>query len=189
MTKILHLPQVQIAGQLQDPNFTCATRDIGEKYAEHLGYDAYTRCTQGTNPPTSFHAANTAIVFICPSFSQLRPQPPFTPGAPMDVYCPIVRNNVFVGQSSPLIRYQSYDLVHQLVHLYLQDTALAADTTPPEVFDWNECVKLMAVPPPWSPSCRNPFNLVYYTAREYAISLSMGICVVAGCCADCADSG
>ena len=91
-------------------------------------------------------------------------QPSFAPGGPQDIYCPSVQNNVFLGQSDPLVKYQSYDLVHQLVHLYLQSDALTSETEPKEVLDWNGCVALGWASSEGSLSVRNAFNLVYYVA-------------------------
>lgn len=80
-----------------------------------------------------------------------------------------MRDNVFLGQSDPLVRYQNYDLVHQLAHLYLQDGGLTSQTQPKEVMDWNGCVNLGWAPFEGGPSARNPFNLVYYAACEWCL--------------------
>ncbi len=124
-----------------------------------IGYDPLEHCVE--IGATSFWATDTAIIFLCPRFSTLRPQPVFS--GPRDIYCPLVRDNVFVGQSDPLVNYQSYDLVHQLAHLYLQGDGLTSQTVPREVTDWNSCVGMG-----WA-SVRNPFNLVYYIACEFRL--------------------
>lgn len=160
MTNILHLPTTHAAGRDQTPAFVCVKPNMEEKY--DIGYDPLHRCTD--TGVASFWAKNTAYIFLCPSFTSLPFQPVFTPGGPQDIYCPVVHNNVFLGQSNPLIKYQSYDLVHQLVHLYMQSEALTSETVPKEVMDWNGCVGLGWAPFAGSPSVRNPFNLVYYAA-------------------------
>lgn len=138
MTNILHLPITQAAGRDQVPTFVCAKRGMQQKY--DIGYDPLDRCID--TGVTSFWAKDTVIVFICPSFTNLAFQPVLTPGGPQDVYCPVVQNNVFLGQSDPLVKYQNYDLVHQLAHLYLQNQGLTSQTDPKEVIDWNGCVGL-----------------------------------------------
>ena len=127
-------------------------------------YEPLQRCAE--TRVASFWAIDTAIVFFCPRFLTLGAQPVFTPGGPKDIYCPLVHNNVFLGQSSPLVNYQSYDLVHKLAHLYLQRGGLNEETVPKEVLDWNSCVGLGWAPFEGGPSVRNPFSLVYYVACE-----------------------
>lgn len=160
MTNILHLPPIQVAGRDQEPTFACATSDPEHKF--NIGYDPLDRCA--ATAATSFWAQDTAVVFLCPTFTDLIFQPVFSPDGPHDIYCPVVHNNVFLGQSDPLVRYQSYDLVHQLAHLYLQGAGLTDRTVPKEVLDWNGCVGLRWAAVGGGPSGRNPFNLVYYVA-------------------------
>ena len=167
MTNILEIRPVMIDGKKQTPNFVCVTRDIGEKYTPLLGYDPWIRCKE--DPITSFHAANTANIFMCPNFPKLKPDPPFSPGSPTSIYCPIVQKNLFVGQPNPLVQYQGYDLLHQLFHLYLQDASLTPSTSPPETQNWNACVGLPFVPLLSSPSSRNPYNFIYYIACEWSL--------------------
>lgn len=164
MTDILHLSETQAAGRAQEPVFVCAKPDMGQEY--NIGYDPLDGCARtGVN---SFWAKDTTLVFLCPSFTTLEFQPVFSPGGPRDVYCPVVQNNVFLGQSDPLVKYQSYELVHQLAHLYLQDGGLTGQTDPKEVMDWNGCVGLGWTPLEGGISVRNPFNLVYYAACEWS---------------------
>lgn len=160
MTNILHLPVTQAAGRDQEPVFICAKAGMGQKYG--IGYDPLDRC--GQTGVTSFWAEDTVLVFLCPSFPNMRFQPSFTPGGPRDIYCPVVQNNVFLGRSDPLVKYQNYDLVHQLAHLYLQDGGLTGQTEPKEVMDWNSCVGLGWTPVEGGLSVKNPFNSVYYAA-------------------------
>lgn len=162
MMEIMHLSSVPVPGRYQDPIFVCAQPNMDPTY--NIGYEPLARCAE--TAATSFWAKNTALIFLCPSFMTLGPRPVFSPGGPLDIYCPLVRNNVFVGQSNPLVKYQSYDLVHQLAHLYLQDRGLTNETVPKEVMDWNSCVGLGWAPFEGSPSVRNPFNFVYYIACE-----------------------
>lgn len=162
MTNILHLPITRAAGRDQEPAFVCAKPDMEQKY--NIGYDPLDRCAR--TGVTSFWAQDTVLVFLCPDFPTLGFQPVLTPGGPLDVYCPVVQNNVFLGQSDPLVKYQNYDLVHQLAHVYLQKEGLTGQTEPREVMDWNSCVGLGWTPLEGGPSVKNPFNLVYYVACE-----------------------
>ena len=164
MTNILHLPPVEAAGRDQEPAFVCAKPDMEPKF--NIGYDPLHRCA--ITGVTSFWANETPLVFLCPRFLTLGPQPVFSPGGPVDIYCPLVVDNAFVGQSNPLVQYQSYDLVHQLAHLY-QNGGLTNWTQPKEVTDWNSCVGLGWAPSERGPSARNPFNLVYYAACKFVV--------------------
>lgn len=163
MTNILHLSNAYAAGHGQEPVFVCAKPNMAQKF--NIGYDPLDRCTE--TGAATFWAEDTALVFLCPNFSTLASQPVFAHGGPRDIYCPIVQNNVFLGQSDPLVKYQSYELVHQLAHLYLQDVGLTSKTEPKEVMDWNSCVGLGWAPLEGGPSVRNPFNLVYYIACKW----------------------
>ncbi|KAM0802698.1 hypothetical protein BDR22DRAFT_819789 [Usnea florida] len=160
MANILSLPVVQVAGRDQEPTFVCTKQGMSQQY--DIGYDPLDRCAQ--TGATSFWAKDTVLVFLCPSFAGLKAQPSFTPGGPGDIYCPLVKNNVFVGQSDPLVKYQRYDLVHQMAHLYLRNGGLTSQTTPKEVTDWNSCVGLGWTLSEGCPSVKNPFNLVYFVA-------------------------
>ena len=140
MSNILHIPSTEAAGRDQTPSFVCVKPDMEQTTYDIVGLDPLGRCVE--TGVTSFWVKDTVIVFLCPSFLDLASQPVLTPGGPKDVYCPVVRDNVFVGQSDPLVRYQNYDLVHQLAHLYLQKGGLTGETVPKEVMDWNSCVGL-----------------------------------------------
>ena len=165
MTNILHLTTIHAAGRDLEPTFVCATSDMEQKF--NIGYDPLERCAE--TQATSFWAKDTAVVFLCPSFKSLAFQPVLSPGGPQDIYCPVVLKNMFVGQSDPLVKYQSYDLVHQLAHLYLQDGGLTDQTEPKEVVDWNSCVGLGWASVEGELSVRNPFNLVYYVACKWGL--------------------
>ena len=165
MNNILHLAVIQAGGRDQEPTIICVQPGMGQKY--DIGYDPLERCAQ--TGAESFWAKDTAFVFLCASFTALKFQPVFSPDGPRDIYCPLVQNNVFVGQSDPLVKYQSYELVHQLAHLYLQDAGLTSETEPKEVTDWNSCVGLGWTPFDGGVSVKNPFNLVYYAACEYLL--------------------
>ena len=75
------------------------------------GYDPWERCKSDTKS-YGFYGEGTQWIFLCPSFSGLKPKPSINPKGPLDVYCPIVQGNVFVGNSGPLVGYQSYELLH-----------------------------------------------------------------------------
>ena len=166
MTNILHLSNTYAAGRAQEPVFVCAKPNMEQKF--NIGYDPLDRCTE--TGVASFWAKDTALVFLCPSFTTLAFQPALSPDGPKDIYCPVVQNNVFLGQSDPMVKYQSYELVHQLAHLYLQDVGLTSETEPKEVMDWNSCVGLGWTPLEGGASVRNPRNLVYYVACRWFLS-------------------
>lgn len=110
MTNILHLPPTPILAMLRDPIFVCVTNDVVRTY--NPGYDPWTAC-QAREDVYGFYAKDTPWIFICSSFlEKLTPYPMFTPGGPLDIYCPIVQNNAFVGRPGPLVGYQNYQLVH-----------------------------------------------------------------------------
>jgi len=170
MLKTLHLPAVTVSGQSLSPVFICATSNVAQLYK--FDFDPWTRCqAPDDSAPTSFWVENSAVIIICPRFEQqLKPQPVFSPGGPTDVYCPLVRGNMFVGKSFPLVRYQCYDLVRQIVKLYLQGIGLGPATEPREAIDWNECVALGYEGQSLSPSERNAMNVVYYAACESSLT-------------------
>lgn len=154
MSNILYLNGIQVAGRDQKPNFICVNQHM-ESGLDN-GIDALEYCKE--TKVTSFWVKDTTIIFLCPSFTDLPLQPAFSPHGPWDIYCPVVQHNMFPGVSDPLVKYQCYDLVYQLAHLYLESAGLTNETVPKEALDWNGCVAL------GSGSGRNAFNLVYYTA-------------------------
>lgn len=168
MDNVLQAAPVTVSTQSLAPRFICASPDAGQKYM--LDLDPWARCLEDS--PTSyssFWVEGTAIVMVCPAFFSLRLVPPIGPGAPGDLYCPIVHNNQFIGQSDPLIRYQNYDLLREMVRMYMGGYALGPETRPKEVMDWNECVGLR----PYRSCAWNVMNLVYYTACESSTSPSL----------------
>ena len=152
MNNILNEANTKVAGREEEPSFVCVTPNMEHKY--DIGYDHLRHCTD--TGVTSFWAKS--FVFLCPNFLDDDVYPDFGPSGPYNIYCPAVQNNVFLGQSDPLIKYQSYDLMHQLVGVYLQRSALTSQTVPKAVADWNGCVGL------GGESIRNPANFVYYVA-------------------------
>ena len=58
-------------------------------------------------------------MFLYLSFTILAFQSALSPDGLKDIYYSVVQNNVFLGQSESLIKYQSYELMYQLAHLYL----------------------------------------------------------------------
>ncbi len=184
MANIPYLKPVTISSRQESPVFMCATPTVAAKSG--LETDPWVHCTKSTRPDeratTSYWLEDSATVIICPAFLRdLRPEPPLTPDGPRDVYCPIVRQNLFVGRSFPLVRYQVYDLIRQLVKLYLQGGALGPETEPREEVDWNSCVGLGYGGSGLGPSERNPMNYVYYAACEWSAlcgGLRLMLCLV-----------
>lgn len=158
MSNILFLSEVHVAGRDQTPTFVCVRPHM--ELDLDIGINPFGHCQEAK--VTSFWVKDTTVIFLCERFMDMLLQPAFSPSGPWDIYCPVVQDNVFPGVSDPLVKYQCYDLVYQLAHLYLQHAGLTNETVPKEAQDWNSCVAL------GGGSGRNAFNLVYYTACKLA---------------------
>ncbi len=141
--------------------FFCATSYMSAREKDSLGYDPWAICTELR--VTSFWRKDN-LIWVCPSFMSLPPQPALGPQVKVDKECPIVFDNRFYGKINDFINYQCYDIVRQLVYVYLQDQALDATTIPRGELDWNACIRSRIVDPNGAVSLRDPMNYVYYAA-------------------------
>ena len=147
-------------GQYTSPRLACVQRDSATVFQSlQLGYDPWQRC-QGRRssrkaPSQAFYAFGTAYIFLCPNFQDQAP-------APGGRHCPVVMENIFIGNVNNFYRnYQMYSLLYGLIRFYLQEDALRSRTFPKEAFDWNQCVGY----DPRS-SMKNPTNFLLYIARR-----------------------
>ncbi|MCJ1486004.1 hypothetical protein MMC06_006180, partial [Schaereria dolodes] len=115
----------------------------------------YETC-QGPNLAAFTDVVYNAI-FLCDHFFTWTTSPRTRNCPAVDTFNNEFRANDF--QSSGFTDYQSYVLVHELVHLYSAGEDLNAGTEPPEKYDLNECVSL-----PAELSIYNPENYVLYVA-------------------------
>ena len=134
------------------PNFACVTQYPLDIY-KLLGFDVYETCMK-PGAGVAFTVSGISYIFICPSFWAMPPGPSFPD-------CPSVRRNQWVGPGVFLANYQSYLLIHEMMHFYLEDDggSLGIHTHPPETYRINDCVGL-----PSSLSLHNPQNYQYYIA-------------------------
>lgn len=155
------LPNLQPFPQyLQKPHFACATAESVHRYP-FIPYDPLISCEIGQ--VSSFYIGNTVYIFLCPTFWAL-PSHPEEP--PITGCCPEVKNNAFkVYPGYEVYNYQSYVILHELVHFYLQLMSLSGLTIPPEQYSMNGCVGLDYVT-----SLLNPLNIQTYVASKYTHS-------------------
>ena len=146
----------------QRPSFACVTPDTFHIYS-FLGVDPFLVCQFG--PFTSFYAAGTAYIFICPTFWAYRPHPE---DLPLTERCPEVRENAFLTYPGyEVYNYQSFCIVHELVRFYLQHRSLSGTSNPPEQHDLNGCVWLDVIDSPY-----NPLSYQTYVASMYTLTLT-----------------
>lgn len=110
---------------------------------------------------TAFYALTSAGILLCPLFFRLPVAPEPEKSA---ILCPIVRKNRYVGSSRELYAFQSYTLLHELIHFYLGDENLASKAGH-ETYEPNALVALSA------PDVRrNPRAYEYYiTCTSYPV--------------------
>ncbi|MCJ1377643.1 hypothetical protein MMC17_000739 [Xylographa soralifera] len=134
------------------PRFVCVTPEI-TSIPELPGLNPYEHCQIGDT--IAAYVRPSRYILLCERFWSYLAAP-----EPGSRNCPSVANNEFVDdQSSRVSMYQSYLVIHEMVHYYLQEPSLNQETNPPEVYDLNECVALSA-----TDSERNPSNYQFYVA-------------------------
>ena len=134
------------------PNFACVT-EYTRGIFSFTAIDIMAQCelSQGG---AAFWVAGVSYIFLCPAFWRVPVQPTFSD-------CPSVRKNQWAGPGISLANYQTYLLVHEMVHFYLGLSSLGAHTVPKEVYPINDCVGLNSYN-----SLHNPQNYQYYVARR-----------------------
>ena len=147
------------------PVFVCLTKGSEvdglsteeQKSMDHL----YNTCLNNTSYAMALEP--TAHIVLCPIFFRFLVAPPPTKSAA--IFCPIVPGNKYRGNFDQLFTFQSYFLLHELIHFYLGEA-----NHPPEeeVYDANGLVSLNA-----AESLKNPRAYEYYiTCKSPPISLS-----------------
>lgn len=144
----------------QKPRFACATLESVHTYP-FIPFDPLITCEIGR--VAAFSVSSTAYIFLCPVFWRL-PSHPEEP--PLTGLCPEVKNNAFiVYPGSEVYNFQSYIIIHEIVHFYLQSMSLSGLTHPPEQYTLNGCVSLDPLT-----SLLNPLNIQTYVSSKYTVS-------------------
>lgn len=152
------LPNLQpFPHTLQKPRFACATRESIHQYP-FLEHDPLVYCKLGQ--VAAMYIGGSSYIFLCPVFWSL---PAYPKEPALTGRCPSVRNNLFVAYPGyEVYHYQSYVIIHELVHFYLQYESLSGLTFPLEQYHINGCVGLTPVT-----SLFNPLNMQTYVASKY----------------------
>ena len=136
------------------PQFSCVIRNSKNLYP-FLEIDPWQLCS--FSPLAAFYAPESSFIFLCPRFFSY-------PGIPTDLSgrnCPGVQDNQWVHNSRNLYNYQTYILLHEMVHFYLQSHSLSGTTIPPEQYGIDGCVALDPLH-----SLHNPTNYQVYVASK-----------------------
>ncbi|KAL9029688.1 MAG: hypothetical protein Q9196_002096 [Gyalolechia fulgens] len=136
------------------PEFICVKPDTFERYPA-LRTDPDKFCT--STGAYSFWFPGYQWVFLCKKFFTLN----IAPVGPPPKLCPRVAGNAFAGGGASLANYQSYALIHEMVHFYLGHSSLGLNTKPKEMYELNRCVNMTA-----KDSLRSPMNWHYFIASK-----------------------
>ena len=140
------------------PSLTCVEPDSARKFP-WAGPDLWLHCSG--LPPfqglAAFSVLHGSYIFICPDFFKM----PTSPNPTGSHGCMSVRGNKFSGNMHTALAYQTYMLVHELLHIYLGVGSLGLETKPVEKYLPNELVGLGAYN-----SYRNPSNYQLYLSCE-----------------------
>lgn len=119
------------------PRIACAQPGIRERHRWlPLGTDPWIYCSFGSI--SAFFVIGTAYVFLCPAFFMLPEKPTDLTGR----NCPTVQGNRYNGNDLTVSSYQTYALIHEFMHFYLQSHSLTGVTHPNEQYGLNGCVSL-----------------------------------------------
>lgn len=135
------------------PHFSCVGPNTSALYP-WMRLNPFYLCVTLFPGMKAFYYPGSSYILICPSFWSLQPWPSITS-------CPTVMDNLFVGSRAWLSDYQTYVLIHEMVHFYLGMNSLTLDTAPREQYELNDCVALGKVN-----SFRNPANYQHYLASK-----------------------
>ena len=136
------------------PQFACATKTAIHIYP-FLDHDPWQICQ--FSPFAAFYAPGTSYIFLCPRFF-------YYPEVPQDMTgrnCPGVLGNQWTPSERNLYDYQTYILLHEMIHFYLQSHTLTGVTIPPEQYGLDGCVALSPMN-----SLHNPTNYQAYIASK-----------------------
>ena len=136
------------------PRFGCAQENSRAAYPwMDPRTDPWIVCR--SSAATALYFFGTAYIWFCPRFFNLPTKPTDLTGR----NCPIVEDNRFAGNEARLILYQTYVVIHELVHFYLQTHSLSGTTNPPEQYGLDGCVSLVPLH-----SLHNPTSYQSYIA-------------------------
>ena len=138
------------------PQFSCVIRNSKSLYP-FVDFDPWQICS--FSGQAAFYASESSFIFLCPRFFSY-------PAIPTDLTgrnCPGVRDNQWVPNGRNLYDYQTYIILHELVHFYLQSHSLSGITLPPEQYFLDGCVALDPLQ-----SLHNPTNYQVYVASMSA---------------------
>lgn len=143
------------------PSFACASPHTLAQYPWLLT-DLWPQCQTAT----ALTLLYGRFIFICPQFFSLPEAPKF-----QGEYCMGVQGNMFYGPKEGALGYQTYIIIHEILHFYLGVGSLGPSSRPREKYLPNELVALNAYN-----SYRNPTNYQLYISSRFAfISKSCSI--------------
>ena len=157
-------------GQRTAPHFACVTRSSKELYP-WVVVDPWHIC-QFSNT-AAFWASESSFIFFCPRFFDNPERPTNLAGR----NCPGVRDNRWLHNNNNLYHYQTYTIIHELVHFYLQHQSLSGISTPPEQYGIDGCVALSPLN-----SLHNPTNYQAYVASKSRMLQSSSWSELMTCC-------
>ena len=140
--------------QPTSPQFACATKNARHIYP-FLEHDPWQICQ--FSPFAAFYAPETSFIFLCPRFF-------FYPAVSQDMAggnCPGVLANQWTPNERNLYEYQTYIIIHEMIHFYLQSQTLSGITIPPEQYGLDGCVALGPLN-----SLHNPTSYQAYIASK-----------------------
>lgn len=137
------------------PQFSCVTHNAQHLYP-FIHVDPWQLC-QFTSS-AAFYAPESSFIFLCPRFFHYPEQPADLSGR----NCPGVENNQWSHNERNLYEYQTYIIIHEMIHFYLQSHSLSGISAPPEQYGLDGCVALSPMG-----SLSNPTNYQAYVASMY----------------------
>ena len=140
------------------PQFSCVVRG-SKNLSPFLDLDPWQICKFSSL--AAFYAPESSFIFLCPRFFN-------TPEMPTDLTrrsCPGVQDNQWTHNERNLYDYQTYIIIHEMIHFYLQHQSLSGTTTPPEQYGIDGCVALSPLN-----SLHNPTNYQAYVASKFNLA-------------------
>ncbi|KAI4227720.1 MAG: hypothetical protein L6R36_002207 [Xanthoria steineri] len=139
----------------QLPVFVCVNESTRQRYGTRLRRDPYEYCQQSGG--FGLYLFGWKYIFLCDKLFTLRP----APLAPPLKNCPHVIGNRFAvpAEMGRLADFQTYVLIHEMMHFYLLRDSLGWNSIPKESYASNVCVNF-----DMKTSLRNPMNLQCFVA-------------------------
>ena len=142
------------------PQFICAAPYTRQKYPWMLA-DPWILCS-GPAPFAPYYGMwidDTNAIILCPDFWNFQP-------VPTQSRCPKLVKNKWAdspaARAESVYGFQIYNLIHEMLHFYMDRQSLSSHTRPREQYEINELVNLWA-----ANTVRNPTNFQCYMARQY----------------------